>query len=65
MDTKKIVKLVAALAVLAAVIGAVVLAVRLVTGLISGAFNLVLGALVVLALIALVAWMFCYAGKNK
>ena len=38
---------------------------NLVTGLVSGLFNLVLGVLVVVALIALVFWMFAYAKKKR
>ena len=42
-----------------------VMAVKLVTGIIGGLFNAVLGIVVVLALVAIVIWMFAYAGKNK
>ena len=45
--------------VLAAVIGAV----KLITGIIGGAFNLILGTGVIIALIAIVIWMFAYARK--
>lgn len=65
MDMKKIVAVVVAVAVLGLAIAGVSFVVRLVSGLVSGAFNLVLGALVIIALIAIVAWMFWYAGKHK
>ena len=38
---------------------------RLLAGLASGAFNLVLGAIVVVALIVIVSWMFAYAKKKR
>ena len=47
--------------VLAAVIGAV----KLITGIVSGAFNLILGIGVIIALIAIVIWMFAYANKKR
>ena len=52
-------------AAVAALIGGAVLAVKLVTGIIGGLFNAVLGIAVVIALVAIVAWMFWYAGKNR
>lgn len=65
MDMKRLTKLVIGIIALALVIAAVVFVVRLVGGLITGAFNLVLGIVVVVALVAIVAWMFWYAAKNK
>ena len=65
MDMKKLTKLVIGIIALALVIATVVFVVRLVGGLITGAFNLVLGIVVVVALVAIVAWMFWYAAKNK
>lgn len=65
MDMKKIVAVVVVVAVLGLAIAGVSFVVRLFTGLVSGAFNLILGALVIIALIAIVAWMFWYAGKHK
>ena len=49
-------------------IGGVILAVRLISGafaLVHGALNTVLGIVVILALLAIVAWMFAYAKKKK
>lgn len=51
-------------AAVAALIAGGVLAVKLVTGIIGGLFNAVLGIVVVLALVAIVAWMFWYAKKK-
>ncbi len=65
MSGKNIVRIVLAVAVLALVVGVAVFAVRLVSGLISGAFNLILGVVVVIAMLAIVAWMFWYAARNK
>ena len=47
---------------------AIVLVVKIISGaitLISGLFNVILGVIVVLAVIALVVWMFRYAAKHK
>ena len=52
----------------AAVVAAIVLVVKIISGaitLISGLFNVILGVIVVLAVIALVVWMFRYAAKHK
>ncbi len=49
-------------------IGALVLVFKLVTGafaLLGGMLDLVLGLAIVVALIAIVAWMFSYAKKHK
>ena len=49
-------------------IGGVILAVRLISGafaLVHGALNTVLGIVVILALLAIVAWMFAYARKHR
>ena len=49
-------------------IGGVILAVRLISGafaLVHGALNTVLGIVVILALLAIVAWMFSYARRNR
>lgn len=54
--------------VTAAVVAAIVLVVKIISGaitLISGLFNVILGVIVVLAVIALVVWMFRYAAKHK
>ena len=54
--------------VTAAVVAAIVLVVKIISGaitLISGLFNVILGVIVVLAVIALVIWMFRYAAKHK
>ena len=51
----------------AVVIGAIVLVVKLIGGaitIISGLFNVVLGVLVILAVAALVIWMFKYAARH-
>ena len=65
MTTKDISRLVVLLAV---VVFVGMLAVKLISGavtLVSGLFNTVLGILLILGLIALVIWMFAYAGKKK
>ena len=65
MTTKDISRLVVLLAV---VVFVGMLAVKLISGavtLVSGLFNTVLGVLLILGLIALVIWMFAYAGKKK
>ena len=65
MTTKDISRIVVVLAV---VIFIGMLAVKLISGavtLVSGLFNTVLGVLLILGLIALVIWMFAYAGKKK
>ena len=49
-------------------IGGVILAVRLISGafaLVHGALNTVLGIVVILALLAIVAWMFAYARTHR
>lgn len=65
MNTKKIGGL-----ILAAIlfIGGVILAVRLISGafaLVHGALNTILGIVLILALLAIVAWMFSYAKKKR
>lgn len=54
-------KILFAVLALAVIIGAV----KLVTSIIGGAFNLMLGIGVIIALIAIVAWMFLYANKKR
>ena len=62
MDIKKIAVFVVVLLFVLAVVSLVF---RLLAGLASGAFNLVLGAIVVVALIVIVSWMFAYAKKKR
>ena len=62
MDIKKVALLAVVLLFVLAVISLVF---RLLAGLASGAFNLVLGAIVVVALIIIVSWMFAYAKKKR
>ena len=65
MTTKDISRIVVVLAV---VVFIGMLAVKLISGavtLVSGLFNTILGILLILGLIALVIWMFAYAGKKK
>lgn len=65
MTTKDISRIVVTLAV---VVFVGMLAVKLISGavtLVSGLFNTVLGILLILGLIALVIWMFAYAGKKR
>lgn len=50
-----------AVVALALIIGAVVLVVKIV----RGALNTILGILVIIALIAIVIWMFAYAGRKR
>lgn len=62
---KKIVTLVISSLV---IIGLFVLVIKLIggaLGLVSGLFNAILGIAVVLALVAIVIWMFKYAAKGK
>ena len=47
------------------VLAVVSLVFRLLAGLASGAFNLVLGAVVVAALVLIVLWMFAYAKRKR
>lgn len=58
---KTLIGIIAAVVGLAVIIGVV----RLVSGIIGGAFNLILGIVVIVALAAIVAWMFAYANKKK
>ena len=65
MDLKKTGWLILALAV---VIGGVVLAVKLISGafaLVHGALDTVLGIVLILGMLAIVAWMFAYAKRGK
>lgn len=62
MDIKKIAVFVVVLLFILAVISLVF---RLLAGLACGAFNLVLGAIVVIGLIVIVTWMFAYAKKKR
>ncbi len=65
MNAKKIGGLILALAI---IIGVLVLAVKLISGafaLVHGALDTVLGVVLILGLIAIVAWMFAYAKKRK
>ncbi len=62
MDIKKWAVLAAVLLVVLAVVSLVF---RLLAGLASGAFNLVLGAVVVVGLVVIVTWMFAYAKKKR
>ena len=51
-----------------AIAAVLVFGVKLISGAISiigGAFNAVLGIVVILALVAIVIWMFAYAKKNR
>ena len=62
MNAKTIALFVAVLLVVLAVISLVF---RLLAGLASGAFNLVLGAVVVVGLVVIVAWMFASAKEKR
>ncbi len=62
MNAKSIALLVVVLLVVLAVVSLVF---RLLAGLASGAFNLVLGAVVLIGLVVIVSWMFAYAKKNR
>ena len=65
MNIKKFGGLLLALVLL---IGGIVLAVRLISGALAlahGALNTILGIIVILALLAIVAWMFAYARKHR
>lgn len=65
---KNLGKLLAVALVLAVGIGAVVLVIKLVSGafhLIGGLLDAVLGLAVLVALVAIVIWMFRYAKKHK
>lgn len=65
---KNLGKLLAVALVLAVGIGAVVLVIKLVSGafsLIGGLLDAVLGIAVLIALAAIVIWMFRYAKKHK
>ncbi len=61
-------KIIGAIMALLVVIGIIVLAVRLISGafsLLGGLIDAVLGLAVVVALVAIVIWMFRYAAKSK
>ena len=65
MNARKIGSL---LVVLALVIGGIVLAVKLISGTLAlahGVLNTILGVVVLLALAAIVIWMFAYAKKAR
>ena len=65
MNFKKIGGLILALAI---VIGGVVLAVKLISGafaLVHGALDTILGIVLILGMVAIVAWMFAYAKRKK
>ena len=62
MNVKSVALFVAVLLVILAVVSLVF---RLLAGLASGAFNLVLGAVVVIGLIVIVTWMFSYAKSRR
>ena len=65
MNLKKIGGLLLALVLL---IGGIVLAVKLISGALAlahGVLNTILGVVVILALLAIVAWMFAYARRRK
>jgi Ca2+/Na+ antiporter len=65
MDIKKIGRLILAALL---IIGGIILAVKLISGafaLLSGALDTILGIVLILALAAIVIWMFRYAAKNK
>ncbi len=50
------------------IVGGIVLAVKLISGafaLVHGALDTVLGVVLILGLVAIVAWMFAYAKKKK
>ena len=59
-------KSIALIIVLIAIVGLVLSLIwHLVTGVVSGLFQLVLGVFVVVALIAIVFWMFAYAKNHR
>ncbi len=65
MNAKKIGGLILALALL---VGGVILAVKLISGALAlahGILDTILGIVVILALVAIVAWMLAYAKKNR
>ena len=65
MNAKKIIGLVLSLAI---VVGVAVLAIKLLSGALAlahGVLNTILGVLVILALAAIVLWMFSYAKKMR
>ncbi len=65
MNLKKLGGLILALALL---IGGVILAVKLISGALAlahGVLNTILGVVVILALVAIVIWMFGYAKRMR
>ena len=65
MNLKKIGGLLLALALL---VGGVILAVRLISGALAlahGVLDTILGVILILALLAIVAWMFSYARRHR
>lgn len=65
MKTGKILGIIIAAAVAIALIGLVIKVVSGLFGLIGGLINAVLGIAVLVALAAIVIWMFRYAAKNN
>ena len=53
------------IAALVAALVLLLLLVRVIVGLVQGAANFVLGVLVLLALLAIVLWMFAYAKRAR
>lgn len=61
-------KIIAGAVAAAVALGGIVLAIKLINGafsLLGGLIDAVLGLLVILALVAIVVWMFRYAARNR
>ena len=58
---KNLGKILFAVVALALIVGAIVLVVKIV----RGALNTILGVMVIIALIAIVVWMFSYASRRR
>lgn len=61
-------KIIACVAGVAVAVGIIVLAVKLISGaiaLLGGLIDAVLGFIVIIALVAIVMWMFRYAARSK
>ena len=65
MNAKKLIGLILSLAI---VVGVAVLAIKLLSGALAlahGVLDTILGVVLILAMVAIVVWMFSYAKKKK
>ena len=65
MSTKQISRIVVLVAVVISLVTLLVKLIQGTAGLVGSLFNLILGSVVVIALVAIVIWMFAYAKKMR